>query len=299
MKTIPILFAAVLLSTISGIAADQWTSADGKTITADFVRMDGSNVVLNMKGKEYSIPIEKLNEKSQGYARFLHEQLKQWAADNLGLPIIPEAILNDVIAFNPQLAEGKNFLVEGFVDSIERSSSLARNAGSTAEIRLQGGTQVAADFTNEADGRRTKIKFESDSVVLTKARTLSGGNWKNFSPEKTLVSEGQKIVVRAKVERGRVHGTGLASSQEVTQARLEAAKANGGLTMEEVAQMERIKIRIEFLEAQLAGNAGSATVSGTTGYVGTLTFKYSEAEKEAMKKELELLRAQLGAAAKQ
>mgnify|MGYP003681026420 CR=1 FL=1 len=147
-----------------------------------------------------------MNEKSQGYARFLHEQLNQWAAENLDLPIIPEAILNDVVEFNPQLADGKNFLVEGFVDSIRRANSLDRNAGAT--------------------------------------------------------------------------------------------KANGGLTMEEVAQMERIKIRIEFLEAQIAGNAGSATVSGTTGYVGTVTFEHSEAEKEAMKKELELLRAQLAAASK-
>lgn len=293
-----VLLLSLLLTGGRGGAADIWTSVDGKTISADFVRINGTDVVLKMNGKDYPVALDKLEPKFQGYAIFLQEQLGKWASQNLDMPIISEGILNEIISFNWQLAEGKQFLVEGFVESIKPSVSLGSISGSAAEIRLQGGTMLVAKFPGATDGRRTKLRINGDGVIIMKARQLTSNGPRNFTPEKTLVGKGQKIVVHAKVKGGRVEGIDIASSQDVTQALMEAAKANGGLKMEEVAQMERIRIRIEFLESSLAGDAGTAKLSGRTGYIGRLTFEYSDAEKEAMRKELELLRAQLGASAK-
>jgi hypothetical protein len=304
MKLLQALLLTLLI--ISAEGADTWTNADGKTITADFIRMDGNTVVLKMRGMNYPVPIEKLSEKSQHYALYLSKELNKWATANLKMPIIPEEVLTDIIAYNSQLTEGRHYLVSGTVKSL-RSNSGGLNPPDrlTATIELTGGTEVASDFAEQADGRRAKIEVEDDRVMLLKARSFSGGkdDWHNFTPDKALVSVGQSIIVRAKVHKGKIEGTGLPSSQEVTQARVLAAKSNGGLSTEGYAQIEKIKIRIEYLEAVLAGDAGSASytgIHGTSGSVtmGSITYQHSKAEEEAMRKELELLRAQLAAAAK-
>lgn len=48
-----------------------WTSADGKTIKAGFVRLEGENVVLRLpaNGKEASVALTRLSEASQKLAR--------------------------------------------------------------------------------------------------------------------------------------------------------------------------------------------------------------------------------------
>lgn len=48
-----------------------WTNAEGKTIKAGFVRLDGENVVLRLpaNGAEASVPLAKLSEASQKLAR--------------------------------------------------------------------------------------------------------------------------------------------------------------------------------------------------------------------------------------
>lgn len=304
MKIVRNLILAFLLTTVMAMASDTWESTDGKTINADFIRMNGNSVVLEMRGRKYTVPIEKLSKESKNYALYLNEELNKWAAVNLKQPIISEEVLNDLIAYNPRLTEGKHFLVEGRVKSIRgHSSRLKQDSRPTATIRLEEGTSVTSDFAEQADGRRTKIEVESERVMLMKARTLSGGEgWKNFTPERSLVSVGETILLRAKVERGKIIATGLPSSQEIAQAQLEAARANGGLSTQQHGQLEKIKIRIEYLEAALSGNAGSSSFSGISGNdgsvtIGSATHNYSEAEKQAMRKELELLRAQLAAAA--
>jgi hypothetical protein len=49
-------------------APEQWTSADGKVITAVFVAVEGGVVVLKMNGKPYRVPLEKLSEASRKQA---------------------------------------------------------------------------------------------------------------------------------------------------------------------------------------------------------------------------------------
>ena len=277
-------------------AQDKWTSADGKEITAKFVRISGDNVVLEMKGKEYALPATKLSKQSQDYANYMQENLQKLATKNISLPIISEASLNEILSFNASLAEGKNFLVKGHVKSFDRPSALSTNTGSQVGINLQGGTSFIADYTNVADGTRTKIKVEANSVVLLKYRTLDGGAknpYQDHTPEKTLLSSGESVIFRATVEKGKIIGTGLASSQEITEADMLIAKQKGDLTPSELSEFSSTQIRINYLEAALEGNAGTASVSGTKGYIGTVTYEYSKAEKEAMRKELEVLRAQL------
>lgn len=48
-----------------------WTNAEGKTIRATFVRLDGESVVIRMpaNGQEVSYPLAKLNQASQQQAR--------------------------------------------------------------------------------------------------------------------------------------------------------------------------------------------------------------------------------------
>lgn len=277
-------------------AQDKWTSEDGKEITAKFVRISGANVVLEMKGKEYALPVAKLSKQSQDYANYMQENLQKMAAKNIDSPIISEATLIEVLSFNANLAEGKNFLVKGYVKSFDKPSALSTNTGSQVGVNLQGGTAFIADYTNVADGTRTKIKVEADSVVLLKYRTLDGGAknpYQDHTPEKTLLASGESVIFRARVEKGKIIGTGLASSQEITEADMLIAKQKGNLTPVELSEFSYIQIRINYLEAALEGNAGTASVSGTKGYIGTVTYEYSKAEKEAMLKELEILRAQL------
>ncbi len=291
---LPLLIAPV----VAGLSlADTWQSIDGKTITADFLGIEGTKVILLMNDKEYSIPLEKLHPTSREYAKAFDSQYRKWVAAKLSQPLWPENRLLNAIAIAPDSAEGQNYLVSGHVAEIRRSSSLSRGAGNTAYISLQGGTSAAVDFTSEADHKRTKIKIDTDRVVLVKARTLSSGTWKNFTPEKTLVETGQPIVIRARVVDGKLIGGGIASSQEVTNARLEAAKKQGEESFEKAIKAEQLRIRLEFLEAQIKGPAGRASVSGVTGYVGNVTLHHTEAEREAMRKEAELIRAQIAAMA--
>ena len=56
--------------TTGGMAA--WTNTEGKTIQAEFVKFDGTNVILRMAGgKFYNYPMGKLNAASQEQARKL------------------------------------------------------------------------------------------------------------------------------------------------------------------------------------------------------------------------------------
>ena len=52
-------------------SAQEWTNTDGKTITAEFIRLDGDAVVVKNGGKEFRIPFSKLAEASVRRAKAL------------------------------------------------------------------------------------------------------------------------------------------------------------------------------------------------------------------------------------
>ena len=55
-------------------AAEEWTSTDGKSIEAEFLRVDGESVVLEMDGKDFVVPLERLVAEDQEKARTLEGQ---------------------------------------------------------------------------------------------------------------------------------------------------------------------------------------------------------------------------------
>lgn len=281
------------------LAGTTWESADGKQIQAEFIRLTSDqNVVLLMSGKEFKVPLQNLSEKSQLFAQVMHKGMMEWARTNISSPILTEEILIGIHELDPSLVEGRTFLVEGRIARFN-VRTLAKSPSDAIEVELNGGTRTQVSLADQVDGRRTRAEVKDNQVILLKAQTLSGGDWKNFQPAGAIMQVGDPIHVRVTGVRGRLEGQGKASSQEVTSAQLKAAAANGGLSLDQLVQLEQLRIRIAYLEAQLgSGEAGSGTLSGDRGYIGTITFKYSDAEMAAMQKELELLKGQLAAAAK-
>ncbi|SHK27654.1 hypothetical protein SAMN02745181_3550 [Rubritalea squalenifaciens DSM 18772] len=51
------------------LLARPWTNSSGKTIEAEFKSLDGDVVVLEMKGKQYRVPLSSLSEEDQEFAR--------------------------------------------------------------------------------------------------------------------------------------------------------------------------------------------------------------------------------------
>lgn len=286
MKAILIFF----LTACYAFCNETWESSDGKKITADFVRLEGDALTLVADGKQYNVPLTRLNAKSQKYARFKQEKMKAWAAENMEAPIIAESVLHDIVAFDPSLAEGKRFLMEGNVKSIAKSSSLGASPLTTAVIELDAGTKLELDLAGEADGKMTKIKIEAGRVMLTKAKTYSDGKWREFEDSKALMENGQAFVFRANVEKGKITCSGIASKEEIDKATKVHVPIPNVLTAEEKAALGRLKMRAEYLESQLSD--ADPKESGVLGGSGD---DYSKAEMDAMRKELEGLKKRLKA----
>lgn len=281
---------AAFLATSFALNAETWESTDGKTITADFVRLQGDALTLVADGKPYNVPLSRLSAKSQGYARFMQEKMKTWSAENLAAPIIAESVLHDIIAFDPLLVEGKRFLMEGNVKSISKSSSLGASPMTTAVIELEAGSRFELNMAGEADGKTTKVKVEPDRVVLTKGKTYDDGKWRDFVESEILMAKGQAFVFRAHVEKGKIFSSGLATEEEIDSATTVPVVRPKELTAEEKAAISRLRIRAEYLESQISGS--------TSGGSGVLSepANHSAADIEAMSKELDALKKQLEAA---
>lgn len=282
--------AIFLLTASLAFSAETWESADGKIITAGFVRLKDDSLTLVADGKQYNVPLSRLSAKSQGYARFMQEKMKAFATENLSAPIIAESVLHDIIAFDPELAEGKRFLMEGNIKTISKSSSLGASPLTTAVIELDAGTRLEINMAGEADGRMTKVKVEADRVVLTKAKDYSDGKWKDFEDSEILMEKGQAFVFRANVEKGKVLSSGLATKEEIYKATNVHVMRPREMNAEEKASIGRLRIRAEYLKSQIAG-----TATAGKGVLGD-PIKYSRAELDAMRKELEALNKRLAAA---
>lgn len=293
------IVALVQLVTCGHVQAASWTNKDGKSIEADFIRVEGNTVHLAIKGKTFKVPLDELDSPSQGYARFLHAKRKQWVAANASSPIINEKILLELMSYDARAIHGKSYLIVGHVESVDKVGSALAKAGSTkAHVKLLGGTKAEIDFIGTINNANTRLEIKEDKAIMLKAQSHRGSDgWVDFAPAEVLLQKGQETVIRAIVKNGRIEGTGLATSAEITKARLEYAQKNGGVDLDKAIVMERLKNRVEFLEMQLAGNAGTGSVYNDDGTQGTVVFEFTDAEKQAMRKELELLKAQIAVAA--
>jgi len=72
MKTVAPFFALILL--VAAAKAEEaetreWTSSDGRTIQAKLLEFDGDTVSLEMNGNRFEIPVSRLSDKDQAFAR--------------------------------------------------------------------------------------------------------------------------------------------------------------------------------------------------------------------------------------
>lgn len=271
-----------------GLSAESWTSSDGKTIEAEFVRVKDGSVVLNADGKEYSVPLERLDRKSRDYATFIQEKMKELAVSNMALPVIAESALLDAMGCAPDLAEGKAFLMEALVKSISKSSSLGASPRTTAAIVLGEGTRMEMDISGEGDGKRTKAKVEEGRIVLLKGTNYSDGKYRDFEEDVALAEKGRAAVFNVRVEDQKIIGTGLASEEEIIRAKVERAPRPVELTAEQKAEIGRMEVRIAYLKSQL--DDGPSDSDG-----GILSTKsvHSDSDRKEMETELKGLKRKI------
>jgi len=72
------IFSVLSLSValVSSVDARPWVNTEGKTMEADFVKVEGSLVHLKKRNKVYKLEITSLSQKDQDYISELQEQLK-------------------------------------------------------------------------------------------------------------------------------------------------------------------------------------------------------------------------------
>jgi S1-C subfamily serine protease len=220
----------------------QWTNIDGKTIDADFVKVQGGALFIKSGGRTFSVPLDQMSPDSRGLANYLQEQMMQWAIENATLPILPEEYLLSILDLAPNAAEGRRYLVEGHVKTLNTGSSLNPNADHP-DVMLDNGTRCTLDLS-VYNGRARKLKAETNRVVLLKATKIGGkAGYSDFAPSEVLVEVGRPIVIRAMVEGGRIIGIGLPESSEVeaAQATAERTIAASAAEKEKRAAMEAEK----------------------------------------------------------
>lgn len=279
-------FALLLFTACIALCEDTWESTDGKTITADFLRLQNDSLSLIANGKQYNVPLAQLSKKSQEYARFKQDKMATWAEENLAAPIIAESVLREIIAFDAKLTEGKRFLMEGKIKNISKTSTLGASPMTTAVIELEAGTKVDLNLAGEVDGRMTRIKIEPGKVILTKAKNYSDGRWKDFQDSKILLENGQASIFHTNVVKNEISLTKLANENDINEATTVKVEKPKEQTAEEKAAIGRLRIRAEYLESQITQNeeGGKGVLDGP---------KYSKEEIEEMTKELEELKKKI------
>lgn len=73
------MFSTVLLLSLLSTTANarEWTNTAGKKITAEIVRVEGSDVVLEMKGKEVNVAMDKLSAADNDFIRMWQDDQKK------------------------------------------------------------------------------------------------------------------------------------------------------------------------------------------------------------------------------
>ena len=68
MKTTALISSLILFSIASNLDARTWTSADNKTIEAEFISADSANVTIKRTdGRTFTLPLSKLSQADQDF----------------------------------------------------------------------------------------------------------------------------------------------------------------------------------------------------------------------------------------
>ncbi len=127
MKCLYWVFSFVLFST-SFCFSRTWTNQSGKTIEADFVKLDGEQVVVRMKGKEYKLPLATLSEGDQTFAKAESERLIKEQAATARLFMGQELVPGQLHEFEFALSD-ENRKIAGNVPKGWKNSFSARYSG--------------------------------------------------------------------------------------------------------------------------------------------------------------------------
>ncbi|GHC43394.1 hypothetical protein [Roseibacillus persicicus] len=212
MKILSFLCCATLGVT-SFANAREWTSNDGKKITADLVRTEGDTVVLLMRGKEFKIPLDRLSEADQEYVREesenaeeeasvgalslfgqelkagslnnietdLSEKTQRSLSDNKLQPTKIKIALSLPADFDPSKPQKVFWPVGGINNEKERlSGNIARISAMSAKALAAGYVVIAAD-TEHGNPRETTIAiWEGDADFHAEVIEKIAAEWPEF-----------------------------------------------------------------------------------------------------------------------
>lgn len=154
------MLAASLVAVVAAVTeARTWTNYQGKTIEAEFVRLEGVNAVLQMNGREFPYPLSQLSEADRQY-------VFQQAA-GVTPPVAP-AESEPVNPFTPVENDGPN---DGPGDDAEDDD---RDGGDDSSARSSSGVARTRFWTDNL-GNQIRAKFiriHDGNAILMQGRKL-------------------------------------------------------------------------------------------------------------------------------
>ena len=200
--------------------AEEWTSQDGKTIVAGFVRLNPGQtaVILNVGGKTYEVGLVRLSDASRKQALRLHDEKRVWAQQEVNKPLLTEEILLELARFDRGLVAGRHYLVEGRVMKILPPASVA---STQPMLLLDFGTESKTDFS--AYGRPPEYKLGITPEKISLLRTAKSSGLRIYQHSADLVAVGQLVVINARVDDETIVGLGIADFDAVKAARVSAS----------------------------------------------------------------------------
>ncbi len=170
----PLLF--IISLNVSTLAAErQWTNQKGQEITASFVSVEQSNVVLEMNGKKFSVPISSLSAADQDFIKSQEEPTSPTgeAEKPSTAPLtnfdkeIPKAAKVDDDSVEDKGEKDGKFIYESkhfrFVSNVQLSKSLVQNFSRLFEASYELCAALPLGLTTNQKGDLFPIElFETE-----------------------------------------------------------------------------------------------------------------------------------------
>lgn len=172
-------------------------------------------------------------------------------------------------------------ILEAHIKSVNKPFSGARTI-SEFEITTVHGTRAIVDLGHLAKSHEQITAKQGTAYAVSANPRLKQQPRPVFEP-------GKPIFLQLTFAKNRIADARILDAASVSRARAQTASGGKPLPMEK----EQILARLESLRAKLKAGGSSATVTGVTGYIGTVQMQMSDEEKAALKAEIDLLEAQL------